>query len=650
MCGICGIFNYAGTSFEITEDLIIEMRDTMIHRGPDDAGVYVSNDRRLGLGFRRLSIIDLSPAGHQPMCNEDGTIWITLNGEIYNYQELREELKGRGHRFKSRTDTEVVIHLYEEHGKDLVHKLRGMFAFAVWDNRKRQLLLARDRMGIKPLYYTLHPSTVSGATSGHSDGQLIFASEIKAILKHPSISREIDKEAFYHYLTFVTTPAPMTMFQGINKLPPGYLMTVDDKGHVKQEQYWDVSESMAALPGSRGNPLRLPSEEYYAERIRELLRDSIKARMMSHVPFGVFLSGGVDSSTNVALMSELMDRPVETFSVGFKHESEANEFQYARKVATLFNTNHHEVIIDDRDFLEFFQRLAYYQDEPLADPVCVPLYYVSKLARDNGVIVMQVGEGSDELFSGYEGYLQTLRRHNAYWKYFKYIPRGLKAIGYRLGGNLVSVIKRDHLRRAVFDGELFWGGAIAYWELEKNMLLSRELKRQLGELDSYKIIKNIYEKLQGKDVDYLRRMIYLELKQRLPELLLMRVDKITMANSVESRVPFLDHRLVEFAMNIPTQFKVRNGEGKYILKKTVEGILPEEIVYRKKVGFGGSARNMLTPTLKSYTWDLLFSTPAMKEYFDMDYVKEMFENTESDYSSRIWNLLNFGLWYKEWLM
>jgi len=631
MCGICGIFNYAGTSFEITEDLIIEMRDTMIHRGPDDAGVYVSNHRRLGLGFRRLSIIDLSSAGHQPMCNEDGTIWITLNGEIYNYQELREELKGRGHRFKSRTDTEVVIHLYEEDGKDLVHKLRGMFAFAIWDDRKRQLLLARDRIGIKPLYYTLH------------DGQLIFASEIKAILKHPGISREIDKEAFYHYLTFVTTPAPMTMFQGINKLPPGYLMTVDDKGHVKQEQYWDVSESMVALP-----PGAQP-EGYYAQRIRDLLRDSIQARMMSDVPFGVFLSGGADSSTNVALMSELMDRPVETFSVGFKHESEANEFQYARKVARLFSTNHHEVIIDDRDFLEFFQRLAYYQDEPLADPVCVPLYYVSKLARDNGVIVMQVGEGSDELFSGYGGYLQTLRRYNAYWKYFKYMPKWLKAIGYKLGGNLVNVIKRDHLRRAVFDGELFWGGAIAYWELEKNMLLSKGLKRQLREVDSYKIIKNIYEKLQGKDVDYLRKMIYLELRQRLPELLLMRVDKITMANSVESRVPFLDLMLVEFAMNIPSQFKVRNGEGKYILKKAVEGVLPAEIIYRKKVGFGGGARNMLTPSLRSYAWDLLFSTPAMKDFFDMDYVKETFENTESDYSGRIWNLLNFGLWYREWM-
>jgi asparagine synthase (glutamine-hydrolysing) len=411
VCGICGIFNYADTNFELTAELIAHMRDAMIHRGPDDAGIYVSPDKKLGLGHRRLSIIDLSAMGRQPMCNEDSSVWITYNGEIYNHQKLRKELEAKGHSYKSHTDTETILHLYEEKGRDCVLNLEGMFAFAIWDSKKKRMLFARDRIGKKPLYYVIH------------DGQLIFASEIKAILKHPQIKADIDTTALYHYLTLYVTPAPMTLFKGINKLPPGYIMVCDKDGNIKQEQYWDaiVPEQKEEYP-----------EEYYIENIRNLLSESIEKRMMSDVPFGVFLSGGIDSSTNVALMARLMNRPVDTFSVGFKDRPDYNEFDYARQVAAEFKTNHHEVIIDYHDLMDYIPNLVYHQDEPLADWVCVPLYYVSKLARDNGTIVIQIGEGSDEIFFGYDGYMTYLNIYNNYWKPYMKMPGALRRAVYSL--------------------------------------------------------------------------------------------------------------------------------------------------------------------------------------------------------------------------
>ncbi|HLF01066.1 MAG TPA: asparagine synthase (glutamine-hydrolyzing), partial [Anaerolineales bacterium] len=366
----------------VDRTLLDTMRDTLAHRGPDDAGSWLSPDGRVGLANRRLAIIDLSPAGHQPMSNEDESVWIAYNGETYTYAGHFAPLKARGHQFRSQSDTEVIVHLYEECGADCVHQLRGMFGIAIWDERKRELFLARDRLGVKPLYYTF------------AGGQFIFGSEIKAILRHPAVKREIDLAAFYHFLTFLTSPAPDTLFKGIHKLPPGHRAVLKaESGQLRVEEYWDVYDSAAYDPRF--------TEQDWAERLRTKLAESVKLRMVSDVPYGVFLSGGVDSTVNTALMAVQMDRPVQTFSIGYKDAPDYNEFEWARSAAAHFKTDHHEVEIGAPEFIEFLPKLVYHQDEPIADPVCVPLYYVSKLAREHGTTVIQVGEGSDELFCGY---------------------------------------------------------------------------------------------------------------------------------------------------------------------------------------------------------------------------------------------------------
>jgi len=637
VCGICGIFNYAGTNFGVTAELITHMRDTMIHRGPDDAGIYVSPDKKLGLGHRRLSIIDLSTMGCQPMCNEDGSIWIVYNGEIYNHQKLREELEAKGHRYKSHTDTETILHLYEEKGRDCVLNLEGMFAFVIWDNKKKQMLLARDRIGKKPLYYAIQ------------DGQLIFASEIKAILEHPLIKRDIDTTALYHYLTLYVTPAPMTLFNGINKLPPGYIMVCDKDGNIKQEQYWDAIIQM---------PAEDYSEEYCIKEIRRLLSESIEKRMMSDVPFGVFLSGGIDSSTNVALMAKLMNRPVDTFSVGFKDQPAYNEFDYARQVAAEFKTNHHEVIIDHHDLMDYIPNLVYHQDEPLADWVCVPLYYVSKLARDNGTIVIQIGEGSDEIFFGYDGYMTYLNIYNNYWKPYMKMPGALRRAVYSLASPLSPLIGRgpglkELLRCAASGEELFWGGAIAFSEVQKKQLISNSMDWQ--GLNSFNIVRQPLSRIdsQKPGADFMERMTYLELKHRLPELLLMRVDKITMSTSVEGRAPYLDQKLVEFAMGIPAKLKVKNGQTKYILKKAVEGIIPNNIIYRKKQGFSTPVKEWFAGELGRYMTDsILNSRLRERQLFDYAFIENMLRRQQygkSDNSTRLWTLFNLSRWYDCWI-
>ncbi len=639
MCGICGVFNY-GRSDAVEEKVILKMRDTMIHRGPDDKGVFLSSEGRTGLGHRRLSIIDLSPSGRQPLCNEDETIWIVYNGETYNYQELMAGLKAKGHIFKSKTDTEVLVHLYEEYGKELVHKLRGMFAFAIWDSRKQRLFLARDRIGIKPLYYTVQ------------NGCFLFASEIKAILEHPEVKKDLDEQALYHYLTFVVSPAPSTLFKGIKKLAPGHLLIIDSDGNVDTEWYWDEIDSIA---DSSSN---FRSEDFYQERIRELLRESIKDRMISDVPFGVFLSGGVDSSTNVALMTELMDRPVDTFSVGFKDQDQYNEFAYAREISQKFGTNHHEIMIDHQDLVDYVPRLIYHQDEPIADPVCVPLFYVSKLARDNGIIVVQVGEGSDELFSGYESYSMIHQFYQNRWRYYQLLPLLSRKALYHAMKPLLEWRKMlnalDYLQRASFDRGLFWGGAIAFTETLKKMLMSESYKRRTESTDSFSIVNSYFQRLDTseKEIDQLAQMFYLELKIRLPELLLMRVDKISMSTSIEARVPFLDHRLVEFAMSIPTEMKIK-GQPKYILKKAVEGLIPQHIIYRKKQGFGAPIKEWFKGDLGKYAADSIFGSRIReRDLFNYDYIENMMrehQSGQSDYSFFLWNLFNLSCWYDRWI-
>jgi len=644
MCGICGIWEYGATEGRIDLSLVESMRDEMRHRGPDDEGESLFGEGRLGLGFRRLSIIDLSPAGNQPMRGcASRQIWIVFNGEIYNHAELREGLEQRGHQYASRTDTETILHLYEERGLDFVNDIEGDFGIALWDAERAQLVLARDRIGVKPLYFY------------HQDGRVIFASEIKAILKHRAVQREIDEESLYHYLTFLTTPAPHTLFRNIQKLPAGHMLVIKRDGATELKQYWD------ALPNSGANLAPADrSEVEHQEEILRLLRDSIRKRMMSDVPFGVFLSGGVDSSANVALMSELMSQPVRTYTVGFEDSEELNELESARAVAKSFGTDHHEVIIGQQDMQKFLPDLVFHQDEPLADPVCVPLYYVSKLARDSGTIVVQVGEGADEIFAGYDWFRKYVRINELFWQQAEKLPLSLRHSLASLAKPLMeaSFNKRTaiELTRRLGAGEpLFWGGAIVFDEDFKRRLMSGEKGANPDGLSSYSAVKNHLDhvSLVRPESDFAAGMSYLELKLRLPELLLMRVDKITMANSVEARVPFLDHHLVEYAMSLPVDLKIKGTSGKHILKQALEKVLPADLLYRPKRGFGAPIREWFRgPSGETLGALIMNSSMRRRGLFDYGFVARLIDEHRRgarDWSFHLWALLNVSLWYDRWI-
>ena len=640
MCGICGVWEYGASEGSLDASLIARMRDEMTHRGPDDSGELLFDDRRGAFGFRRLSIIDLSPAGHQPMHGCDENTWLVFNGEIYNHAQLRTGLEARGHKYSSRTDSETILHLYEERGLDFIYDIEGDYAIALWDAGKQQLVLVRDRIGVKPLYFY------------HRDGRFIFASEIKAILQHPSVTADIDEQSLYHYLTFLTTPAPTTLFRDIQKLPAGHVLTLKRDGTLNVQQYWD------ALPPTQ--PTVRDESEHRAEILR-LLRDSIRKRMMSDVPFGVFLSGGVDSSANVALMSELMSRPVETFTVGFSDAEYLNELQSARRIAQQFGTNHHEVIISEKEMREFLPRLVFHQDEPIADPVCVPLYYVSQLARDSGTIVVQVGEGSDEIFSGYDNYVRHLRIYESFWRHAEALPRSLRRALSSLSRPALEATGRKRaaielIRRLGADEPLFWGGAVVYDETFKPRVLSQSLRERMNGLSSLRVVEPYLKRIEQErpQSDFLARMTYLELKLRLPELLLMRVDKITMATSVEARVPFLDHHLVEYALGVPRSLKVEGTVGKHILKRALEDILPHDLLYEPKRGFGAPVREWFRDRgLYGLINDhLLDSALQKRDLLDQKFVSWMLEEHRSgkrDWGFHLWALLNLSLWYERWI-
>ncbi len=640
MCGICGMWEYGASGGTVDLSLVESMRDEMRHRGPDDEGASLLDGGRLGLGFRRLSIIDLSPAGNQPMRGcASRQVWIVFNGEIYNHGELRQGLEQRGHQYASRTDTETILHLYEERGLDFVNDIEGDFGIALWDAEREQLILVRDRIGVKPLYFY------------HQDGRFIFASEIKAILRHPAVLREMDEESLYHYLTFLTTPAPRTLFRNIQKLPAGHMLVVKRDGATELKQYWD------ALPNTA--PDNRSEVEHQAEILR-LLRDSIRKRMMSDVPFGVFLSGGVDSSANVALMSELMSQPVRTYTVGFEDSDELNELESARTVAKRFSTDHHEVIIGQQDMRKFLPELVFHQDEPLADPVCVPLYYVSKLARETGTIVVQVGEGADEIFAGYDWFRKYVRINELFWQQAEKLPLSLRHSLAAMAKPLMeaSFNKRTaiELTRRLGAGEpLFWGGAIVFDEDFKRRLLSREVSAKLDGLSSFDAVRNHVDHVARvrADSDFAARMSYLELKLRLPELLLMRVDKITMATSVEARVPFLDHNLVEYAMALPVDLKIKGASGKHILKRALENVLPADLLYRPKRGFGAPIREWFRGASAAELGGLIMSSSIRKrELFDYAFVSRLLDEHRRgarDWSFHLWALLNLSLWCDRWI-
>lgn len=637
MCGIVGIYRRRGGS--VAADEIARLRDTMTHRGPDDEGLWLRDPiSDVGFGHRRLAIVDLTSAGRQPMTNEDGSVVVTFNGELYNHELLRGELERRGHRFKSRCDTEVLVHLYEEHGPDLVDHLVGMFAFGIWDERRGRLLVARDRLGIKPLYFL-------------DDGETFaFASEIKALV--PLLrGREIDPVALAHYLTFVAVPPPRTLFSGVHKLAPAETMLVTREGPLPPSRYWD--------PVGHRVELDVDLLDWEAE-LRFRLERSISRRMMSDVPVGVFLSGGVDSSTNVALMSRLVEHPINTFSIGFRDADRFNEFQWARRIASSFATNHHEVLIDADDLLRFMPDLVFHQDEPIADPVCVPLYFVAKLAKEHGVTVVHVGEGADELFAGYPTYVQAHEILTGHWRRFRGLPPSLRAAAAWAGTRLLTrspglELHREALHRGGQpNGRLWWGGAVAFYELALERITTPELRRQLDGLHPRQVVGDIANEGAGEGAHTdLDGLIYQDLRLRLPELLLMRVDKLTMANAVEARVPFLDHEVVELAMAMPLEQKIRNGTGKQVLKRAVSDLLPEDLIWRPKQGFGTPVSDWFRGPLSAELPRRLDGS-ALHElgYLDRSEVHNLVElhrSGRADRSFQLWNLLNLAEWFDYWI-
>jgi asparagine synthase (glutamine-hydrolysing) len=630
MCGICGVLNLSPSADPVAEPILRSMTDTLRHRGPDAEGFFVAPNHQVGLGFRRLSIVDLA-TGDQPMANEDESIWLVFNGEIYNHAAHRPGLESRGHRFRSRCDAEVILHLYEEYGPDCVHHLRGMFAFAIWDSRRRQLVLARDRIGVKPLYFAATPRT------------LLFGSEIKALLSHPDLEARLNEAALSLYLTFAATPAPRTLFEGIDKLPPGHRLIVDaDSGQRRLERYWQP------LPDPTERAVRRHPEEY-VERLEALVRESIGLRMMSDVPYGAFLSGGLDSSLNVALMAELADRPVSTFSVAIEGDAASDELQFARVVAERYGTRHHEVVIGEQDFVDYLPELVWHQDEPLADPVCVPLHAISEEARRSGTRVIQVGEGSDELFSGYTSYAFFTDFHRRVWRPYHLLPKPLRRGVAASVGPFLTLDRADVLNRAADHGELFWGGAIPFYDAHKRSLLFG-----VDDPTGRAAVAALYADVDAAvpDASQLDRMIGIELRQRLPELLLMRVDKVTMGSSLEARVPYLDHKLVEFALAMPGEVKYRHGVTKWVLKRVAERVgLDPKLVNRPKRGFCGSASNMLSPRLLQRAEQDILDSSFARSRFDLQFVRQMLADQRAgraDHNFRIWNLWNLVAWHAGW--
>lgn len=629
MCGICGFTKLEPTTSRIGAEYLKAMNDQMLLRGPNGGNEWLEPRNQCGLGHRRLSIIDLSENAFQPMSNEDGRIVVSFNGEIYNHADIRRELENLGgHTWKTdHSDTEVILHAYEQWGMDCLEKFRGMFAIALWDGRDDTLYLIRDRIGIKPLYYTTY------------NGILTFASEIKALLAVVDRKPEINEQAMYDYLSFLTTPGEDTLFAGIKKLRPGYFLQIRG-GHIRAVRYWDVWDHTRP-------EVYTADEESIKEMLLAELRTAVQLRKEADVPVGVFLSGGIDSSTNAALFSETGTGAVKTFCIGYDHDysSYQNETAYARKMAEFCGAEYHERLLNQDDLFSFLPEMVRLQDEPIADPVCVPVYYVSKLARDNGVIVAQVGEGSDELFWGYESWKDFLKLSKAN---ALPVPVFIKRAGLR-ALNLAGRGDRNYyefLRRGAGGEPVFWAGAEAFYETEKKRMVSERLRRELKDYSSFEAIRPTYNTFRAKawEQSHLNWMSYADLSHRLPELLLMRVDKMSMGVSLECRVPFLDHKFVELAMSIPERLKTKNHVSKYILKETVRGVIPDELIDRKKQGFGVPVHDWFAGRLGTEMRKEVNFFAKESGLLDESYTDHLFDDASKGH--RLWYLFNLALWWK----
>jgi asparagine synthase (glutamine-hydrolysing) len=628
MCGIVGILKFEEGA-QVAPAILRRMCAAIAHRGPDDEGIY--SHGCVGLGMRRLSIVDLR-TGHQPISNEDGTVRVVFNGEIYNQLALREWLIARGHSFRTNSDTEAIVHLYEEYGRDCVQHLQGMFAFAIWDDRKRRLFVARDRLGIKPLYYRLSTET------------FLFGSEIKALLAHPDARPEFHRAVLPEYLALGYLSGAETFYQGIRKLMPGHWLEIDERGDVRIEQYWDLSVTAEES---------IHDEHYYASAYRDLLETAVSSHLMSDVPLGVFLSGGLDSSTVAALMTHIRRAPIETFSVGYLEEP-YSELPYARIVAQHLKSVHHEVLVSQQEFFDVLPKLIWHEDEPIVWPSSVALYFVARLARERVKVVL-TGEGSDETLAGYGRYAFTLKNAAFDRIYRRTVPRFLRRqvrhavrdsrwIGASLRRKLShSFLAKDGDSWASFYFDNFLS---AFSEQEQAGLLNDKIAREFEEGTSYRHVLDYWESSSGET---LQRLLYTDIKTYLVELL-MKQDNMSMAASVESRVPFLDHKLVEFATRIPQYFQIAGMAGKKVLKAAMQDLLPDSILHRQKLGFPTPWSGWLRgPQLETIQNLLLEPRSLQRGLFKPESVERLFREhraSHRDHGDRIWRLLNLELWHR----
>lgn len=619
MCGICGYLTRAPMPHEALK----AATNSLIHRGPDDVGYYFSQDSCLGLGHRRLSIIDLSPKGRQPMANEGKTIWVSFNGEIYNYLELRERLLAKGHRFKSQTDTEVIVHGYEEWGTDCFSELNGMFAIAIWDEAKQKLILARDRIGQKPLFYHSH------------NGNFCFASELKALMKLPFFEKEIDFESLKQYLVFNYVPAPRSIFKHTFKLEPGKFLVVSKKtGTIRLETYWDP---IPVLTNKRHN--NILSEEAYLDQLEQLLVDAVRKRLISDVPLGAFLSGGIDSSLIVAIMTELSDLPVKTFTIGFE-ELEYNEAVYAKRVAEYLRTEHREFYLSSRDSLDIIEKLPDMYDEPFADHSAIPTYLVSKHTREYVTVALS-GDGGDELFCGYPRYDWILLASN-----LNCLPLGVRKAASKVIRYLAS-----NSRKISSLGEALQFESLSYLYMAGfGTFKQRDLRMLVN--DAYHPDEVRFHQLYKvlKEEDTLDTFPLIDLTTYLPGDILAKVDRASMFTSLEARAPLLDYRVVEFAISLPVELKRKNGDKKYLLKELLYKYLPKELFQRPKHGFGIPLsfwlrdKGGLRPLIEEYL------NPGRVEKqgtFNADFVSNLVTshlNGDENHQNRLWALLMLEMW------
>ena len=640
MCGIAGYINLTHAQFTVDESLLELMQQKMVHRGPDGYRMYVNQAHGIGLVHRRLSIIDLSDAGLQPMVSADGSIVVCFNGEIYNHSAVRNELEQFGYQFTTTSDTQVLLYAFAQWGIACLDKLHGMFACALFNARSGELYLVRDRLGIKPLYFSVQ------------GGMLSFASEIKALTVLPWMSKELNPSAAYHYLSYLAAPAPLTFYQGIYKLPAGYYVRIDAQRALSFKQWYTTSSSLLATASY--------SFDEAVETVRTLLSNAVASHAQADVPIGVFLSGGIDSSALTALLVQRGITPT-TYSVAFEHDDQRNELAWARAVARKYKTNHHELMLTESAAFDAFKKLLYFQDEPLGDCVCVPLYAISHAMRATGTTVVLVGEGSDELFCGYPSYARNLRMAPL-WKWSqKLVPQPARHALFKAA----TRIKTFHPNRAALaynwsqDRFFFSSGAWVFSDQWKHSFITvadqahdpivEQLNPSGNILDSYEAL-DFHRRSLRTNASPLQQMLYLELIHRLPELLLMRADKMTMAASLECRVPFLDHTLVEYALSLPDHYKYGNRTTKYVLKAAVRGLIPDEIIDRKKVGFGA-------PTSLWFKTDSLFKKHMhellddphnpWRDYLNFGAIKQLLlanQDPKVDYSYQLWALFNLLAW------